>query len=146
MRVRARTGITRRARNHRSKAENTSARKAALPMEPTITLEFTSDTRRHLHELEHQLKQIHGVTVYYVEPRDNSAPVLISLGLSKKGEQANLEARRVAHTLYDFLHDSERDGQKSITLVTIEGESIDIAPLAEEEIREIVNRAYAEQP
>lgn len=115
-------------------------------MEPTITLEFTSDTRRHLHELEHQLKQIHGVKVFFVEPRDETAPVLISLGLSKKGEQADLEIRRVAHTLYDFVHDSEAESQRTITLVTIEGNSVDIAPLAEEEIREIIGQAYAGQP
>ena len=115
-------------------------------MEPTITLEFTADTRQHLHTLEHQLKQIHGVKVFFVEPRDEAAPVLISLGLSKKGEQANLEIRRVAHTLYDFLHSSEQDeSRKTITLVTIEGESVDIAPLAEDEIREIIGKAYAGQ-
>ena len=115
-------------------------------MEPTITLEFTSDTRQHLHELEHELKKIHGVTVYFVEPRDQAAPVLISLGLSRKGEQADLEIRRIAHALYDFLHSSESDdGRKTITLVTIEGESVDIAPLSSDEIRDIIGQAYAGQ-
>lgn len=117
-------------------------------MATTITLEFTSDTHQHLHELEHQLKQIHGVQVFFVPPRDKAAPVLISLGLSKKGEQADLEIRRVAHTLYEFLHDSkseETGSQKTITLVTIEGESVDIAPLSADEIREIVSKAYVGQ-
>ncbi len=115
-------------------------------MEPTITLEFTSDTRQHLHELEHELKAIHGVKVYFVEPRDEAAPVLISLGLSRKGEQADLEIRRIAHVLYDFLHSSESDeSQKTITLVTIEGESVNIAPLSSDEIRDIIAQAYAGQ-
>jgi phage-related protein len=115
-------------------------------MEPTITLEFTSGTRRHLHELEHELKEIQGVKVYFVEPRDESAPVLISLGLSRKRERAEMEIRRIAHVLYDFLHSSaSEESQRAITLVTIEGESVDIAPLSSEEIREIIGHAYAGQ-
>jgi hypothetical protein len=115
-------------------------------MEPTITLEFSSDTREHLHTLEHELKQIHGVQVFFVEPRDEDAPVLISVGVSKKGEQADLEIRRISHTLYDFLHNAASDeSQKIINLVTIEGERVNIAPLAAEEIKEIISNAYAGQ-
>lgn len=114
-------------------------------MEPTITLEFASDSQ-HLHELEHELKGVHGVRVYFVEPRDEEAPVLISLSLSKKVDQAEQEIRRVAHILYGFLHSSARtEHQQAITLVTIEGESIDITLLSSDEIRSIIGQAYAGQ-
>lgn len=117
-----------------------------MHMATTITLEFTSDTRQHLKELEHELKQIHGMVVFFVEPRDETAPVLISLDVGKKGEQAELAIRRSAHVLYDFLHNRTSEEQRAtITLVTIEGESVDIAPLAEEEIKEIISQAYAGQ-
>lgn len=114
-------------------------------MEPTITLEFTSDTRQHLKTLEHELKQIHSVQVFFVEPRDETAPVLISLGIGKKHE-AEVAIRRIAHTLYDFLHSSaNEETKKTLTLVTIEGDSVDIAPLSEEEIKTIIEQAYTGQ-
>jgi hypothetical protein len=116
-------------------------------MEPTLTLAFAADSQ-HLRELEHQLKGVEGLRVYFVEPADDdaSAPVLISLGLSRKGEQAEREVRRIAHILYDFLHRSERDeSQQAITLVTIAGESTNIVPLSFYEIRDIIAQAYAGQ-
>lgn len=114
-------------------------------MEPTITLECAADSQQ-LHELEHQLKGVHGTRVYFVAPADRVAPVLISLGLSRKGEQADLEIRRIAHILYDYLHSSEQDpGQQAVTLVTIEGERINIALLSSNEIRDIIEQAYAGQ-
>lgn len=114
-------------------------------MEPTITLECAADSQ-HLHELEHRLKGVHGVRVYFIAPADKTSPVLISLGLSGKGESAGLEVRRIAHILYDYLHSSERGpGQQAITLVTIEGERTNIALLASDEIRTIIGQAYAGQ-
>jgi hypothetical protein len=108
-----------------------------------LTLEFTSESREQLKNLEHQLKGIHGVQVFYVEPKDVTAPVLISLGLSRKHEKAELETRGIAHVLYDFVHGGAgEEAQKTITLVTIEGDSVDIATLSEEAIEETIRRAY----
>lgn len=115
-------------------------------MEPTITLEFTADTRQHLKTLEHELKKIHGVQVFYVEPKDETAPVLISIGIRKKDEQADITIRQVAHTLYDFVHgDAGKEGQKTISLVTIEGERVNIAGLDYEKIKQIITEAYTGQ-
>src|SRR5579875_3435049 len=114
-------------------------------MEPTITLEFTADTRQHLKALEHELKQAHGVQVFYVEPKDQTAPVLISVGIRRKDEQAELAIRHVAHTLYDFVHSASAEGQRTISLVTIEGERVNIASLDYEELRQIISDAYARQ-
>lgn len=115
-------------------------------METTITLECTLETHEHLKELEHELKQIHGLKVFFVEPRDADAPVLISISVLHKGEQAELAIRRIAHTLYDFVHSStEESGQRKLTLVTIEGESIDIEPLSNDEIWRIIDEAHAGQ-
>ncbi|HEY1350994.1 MAG TPA: hypothetical protein VGF67_15350 [Ktedonobacteraceae bacterium] len=114
-------------------------------MEPTITFEFAADSQ-HLRELEHQLKGVHGVQVYFVAPGEKTAPVLISLGLSSKGEQAAQEIRRIAHLLYDFLHSSKRDESwQTTTLVTIEGERLNIAALSSNEIRAMIAQAYAGQ-
>lgn len=109
-----------------------------------LTLEFTSESRAQLKDLEHRLKGIHGVQVFYVEPKDVTAPVLISLGVSRKSGRAELEIRGIAHVLYDFVHGGAgAEEQKVITLVTIEGDSVNIAPLAEEEIERIISEAYA---
>lgn len=111
-------------------------------MTTTITLEFSAEPG--LAELEHELKLIHGLKVFLVEPRDTSAPVLLSVAIGVHGsEQADLAVRRVAHTIYDFLHSSAREVQQSVTLVTIEGESVDIAPLSYAEIERIIAEAYA---
>jgi hypothetical protein len=115
-------------------------------METTITLECTLEIREHLRELEHELKQIHGLKVFFVEPRDADAPVLISISVLHKGEQADLAIRRIAHSLYEFVHSSaEEAGRRKLTLVTIEGESVDIKPLSSEEIRQIIAEAHAGQ-
>jgi len=117
-----------------------------MRMETTITLECLLETREHLKELEHELKQIHGVKIFYVEPRDTDAPVLISISVLHKGEQAELAIRRIAHTLYEFVHSSaEVVGQRKLTLVTIEGESVDLEPLSSEELRQIIDEAHAGQ-
>ena len=113
-------------------------------MQTTITLEFTTETHEHLAELEYQLKQIHGLQVLFVPPKHKAAPTLISLGIGGKGEHANLAIRRIAHTLYDFLHRADGPSEK-ITMVTIKGENIDITPLAADQIRQIVADAYANQ-
>lgn len=113
-------------------------------METTITLECTLDKREHLRDLEHQLKQIHGLKVFFVEPRDEGAPVLISIGVPHK--QADLAIKRIAHTLYDYLHSStEQPGQRKVTLVTIEGTSIELATLESDEIEQIIAEAHAGQ-
>ena len=115
-------------------------------MTTTITLEFTSATHQHLKDLEYELKQISGTKVFLVEPRDAIAPVLISIGIDKKGEQADLIIRRITHTLYDFMHSSAQEASpQHLPLVTIEGESVDIAPLSFEEIRQLIADAHAGQ-
>ncbi len=113
-------------------------------MTTTITLEFIGEPR--LKELEHELKQISGLTVFLVEPRDEAAPVLLSIAIGKHGEQAEMAIRRITHTIYDFLHSSAQQvSQQSVTLVTIEGDSVNIAPLSSDEIRQIIANAYAGQ-
>lgn len=115
-------------------------------METTITLESSLAEREHLKELEHELKQIHGIKVFFVEPRDANAPVLISISVLHQGEQAELAIRRIAHALFTFLHGSaDEPGQRQMTLVTIEGESRDLVPLSSDEIRQIVTEAHEGQ-
>lgn len=107
--------------------------------ETTITIEFTSDTKEHLKSLEHQLKHIRDVGVDLVAPRDPVAPALVAIGINKAGERGEAAAQNVAQTLYAFLHgDASAAGHKKISLVTIEGERIDIEPLSVEQIREII--------
>ena len=111
-------------------------------METTVTIEFTSDTEQHLRILEHRLKSIHDVKVDMVEPKDHTAPALVAIEIGKSGERAELAAEGVARVLHDFLHtDTAALGHKTIFLVTIEGERIDIEPLSVEDIYEIVMTA-----
>lgn len=114
-------------------------------METTITLECTLETREHLKELEHELKQIHGLKVFFVEPKEAGAPVLISISVLHKGEQAELAIRRIAHTLFDFVQGSAEAVHRRVTLVTIEGESVDLTEMSSEEIRQIISEAHAGQ-
>ena len=115
-------------------------------METTITLECTLETREHLKELEHELKQIHGLKVFFVEPRDADAPILISISVLHKDEQADQAIRRITSTLFDFVHGSGVvPGQRKITLVTIEGESVDLVPLSSDEIQQVITEAHAGQ-
>lgn len=115
-------------------------------METTITLECTLETHEHLREFEHELRQIHGLKVFFVEPRDAGAPVLISISVLHHGEQADLAIRRIAHTLYEFIHSSAREpGARRVTLVTIEGESVDLADLSSDQIRQIITEAHEGQ-
>ena len=115
-------------------------------MEPTLTLEFRADTREHLKALEHDLKNIHGVQVFFVEPKDETAPVLISIGIRKRDEQADMTIRHVAHTLYDFVHGGAgEESQKTISLVTIEGERVDVASLTYDALKQIIAEAYIGQ-
>lgn len=100
----------------------------------TASIEFYSESRQHLKALEHQLKHIRHVKVDLIEPRDHSAPALIALEMHKEGESA---ARDVAQVLSDFLHTGSA-GQSKISLVTIEGDRIDIAPLSVDEIANII--------
>jgi hypothetical protein len=113
-------------------------------METTITLEFFADTHQHLEALEHQLKQIHGIQVLLVLPKDSTAPALISLGIGHRGEQAERAIGTIGHVLYDALHSAGERSQK-ISLVTIEGENIDISSLGAEEIKGIIADAYTNQ-
>ncbi|HEY0757217.1 MAG TPA: hypothetical protein VGD98_24900 [Ktedonobacteraceae bacterium] len=115
-------------------------------MEPTLTLECTLEMREHLRELEHKLKQIQGLQVFYVEPEDADAPVLISVGIRHKDELADLTIRRITHTLFDFLHGSAREpGQRRARLVTIEGDNVDLEPLSSSEIKQVITEAYEGQ-
>ena len=105
----------------------------------TITIEFFSDTEKHLKILEHQLQHIHDVDVYLVEPKDPSAPALVAIGVNKSGERAEKAAHNVAQVLHDFIHDDKvAQGQKKILLFTIEGERVDIEPLSVDEIEGII--------
>lgn len=113
-------------------------------METTVTLEFTAETHKQLESLEHQLKHIHGIQVLLVLPRDETAPALISLGIGKKGEQAEQAIPQIAQLLSDFLHDPERMSQK-VELVTIEGENVDITSLTSEEMQRIIKDAHDNQ-
>ncbi len=111
-------------------------------MDTTVTVEFTSDTEEHLRILEHQLKSIHDVKVDMVEPKDHTAPALVAIEIGKSGERAELAAEGVARVLHDFLHtDTAALRHKTIFLVTIEGERIDIEPLSMGEISEIIMTA-----
>jgi len=102
----------------------------------TASIEFISDTKQHLKTLEQHLKHIHDVRVDLVEPRDHTAPALISLDIHKGGAQT---ARAIAQILHDFLRaDASIQGQQHIFLVTIEGERINIEPLSVEEITGII--------
>ena len=111
-------------------------------MDTTISIEFRSDTRAHLKTLEHQLKHIHDVHIDLVEPRDQSAPALIAIGIGKSGERGYQAARHIAQVLHDFLHvDANETSQKKIYMVTIEGDRQDIEPLSTTEIEQIIINA-----
>ncbi len=111
-----------------------------------ITIEFFSDSEQHLKILEHQLKHIHDVDVYLIEPKDSTAPALVAIGLSKGGERAAKAAHNIAQVLYDFIHDeADPQIQKKILLFTIEGEHIDLEPLTAGEIEGIIVTAKKEE-
>lgn len=115
-------------------------------METTFTLESMLDNLEPLRELEHQLKLIHGLKIFFVEPEDTNAPVLISVGIHARGEQAELAIRRIAHELFDFLHASAEElSPRQLTLVTIEGQSFELEPLSSDEIKQIITEAYEGQ-
>ncbi len=105
-------------------------------METTLSLEFLFEVRQHLKDLEHQLRHISGVHVDLVVPRDHAAPVLVSMSINERAEQA---PQQVARTLYSFLHtDQGVQGQKQIFLVTKEGDRVDIEDLSAEQINDII--------
>lgn len=105
-------------------------------METIISLEFISDTKDHLKTLEHQLKHIHGVQVELVEPRVSTAPALIGIGINPGVAEV---AQDVAQTLYSFLREEQStQRQKKISLVTAEGDRVDIANLSVEDIHRII--------
>ena len=112
-------------------------------MDTTVNIEFTSDTRQHLKTLEQQLKHIHDVKIDLLAPKDISiAPALIAIGLDRHIEKAQRAAHTVAQTLYTFLHGDEAiQGQKKISLVTIEGDRINIESLDAAAIENIILEA-----
>lgn len=114
-------------------------------MEVTCTLEFPLEAREYLSSLEHALKQIHGIQVLLVLPHDVQAPALLSLGVGKGGEHAEIAIRRITHIIYDFLHSSAPQAARKIILVTNAGESVDITLLSSEEIKQVISEAYIEQ-
>ncbi|HYU75564.1 MAG TPA: hypothetical protein VEL31_23080 [Ktedonobacteraceae bacterium] len=108
-------------------------------MDTTITLEFFSETKEHLKTLEQQLKHEHDVDVDLLEPKDATAPVLVAIGIKKRGERAEKAAQRVAQILYRLLHDEVgATGQKQIVLFTREGDRVNIESLSIEEIEGIL--------
>jgi hypothetical protein len=111
-------------------------------LDTTVTIEFFTESEQHLKTLEQQLKHIHDVEIYLIEPRDANAPALVAIGIYKSGERAKMAVHNVAQGLYDFIHeDTGAPGQKQILLLTIEGERVDIEPLPIEEIERIINAA-----
>ncbi len=109
----------------------------------TISLEFQSDTKEHLKTLEQQLKHIHGVHVDLVEPRDTTAPALVGVSVDSTVSET---AQNVAQTLYSFLREKQSvQGQKKISLVTIEGNRVDIEDLSVEDIYKIIATAQEGQ-
>lgn len=107
----------------------------------TANIEFLSDTKQHLKEVEQQLKHVHNVKVSLVEPRNLTSPTLITIDIHKEGEET---ARNLAQVLYDALHaNAMTQGQKQIFLVTIEGDRVDIEPLNVEQITNIILGAEA---
>ena len=108
-------------------------------METTISIEFTSDTREHLKSLEQQLKHIHDIHVDVVEPRVDTAPALVGIGIGKGGERGHQAAQSVAQVLHDFLHtDANTTSAKKIYLVTIEGDRRDIESLSTPELGQLI--------
>ncbi len=113
-------------------------------MDTTVTIEFTSNMEQHLRTLEQQLKHIRDVKVDLVEARDHKAPSLFAIAIGKSGERAEKAAETVAQVLHDFLHtDTAALSHKTIYLVTIEGERIDIEPMSVEDITGIIMAAKA---
>ena len=111
-------------------------------VDTTVTIEFTSDMEQHLRTLEHELKHIRDVKIDLVEARDHKAPSLFAIEIGKSGERAEKAVETVAQVLRDFLHtDTAALSHKTIYLVTIEGERIDIEPMSVEEIKGIIMAA-----
>jgi len=111
-----------------------------------ITIEFFSDTEEHLKILENQLKHIHDVDVYLIEPKDANAPALVAIGVTKGGERAAVAAHNIAQVLHDFIHaESSSQTQKKILLFTIEGGRIDLEPLTADEIEGVIVTAKKEE-
>lgn len=111
-----------------------------------ITIEFFSDTEQHLKILENQLKRIHDVDVYLIEPKEATAPALVAIGVTKGGERAAKAAHNIAQVLHDFIHTRTSPlGEQKILLFTIEGGRIDLEPLTAEEIEGIIVTAKKEE-
>lgn len=107
----------------------------------TANIEFLSDTKQHLREIEQQLKQIHHIKVDLVEPLAQQAPALIAIDIHRGGEET---AHAIAQVLYNTLHVQDAtQGQKQIFLVTIEGDRVDIEPLTVEQITSVLLGAEA---
>lgn len=107
----------------------------------TANIEFLSDTKQHLEELEQQLGSIHHIKVDLIEPLDQSAPALITIDIHRGGEEI---VRSIAQVLYNSLHVGVvGQGQKQIFLVTIEGDRVDIEPLSVEQITNVLLGAEA---
>jgi hypothetical protein len=111
-----------------------------------ITIEFFSDTEEHLKILENQLKRIHDVDVYLIEPKDPAAPALVAIGVTKGGERAAVAAHNIAQVLHDFIHDEMGlQAQKKFLMFTIEGGRIDLEPLTADEIEGVIVAAKKEE-
>jgi hypothetical protein len=111
-----------------------------------VTIEFFSDSEQHLKILENQLKHIHDVDVYLIEPKDATAPALVAIEITKAGERAEIAAHNISQVLHDFIHDETGPQvQKKILLFTIDGGRLDLEPLTADEIEEILLTAKNEE-
>ena len=114
-------------------------------METTCTLELPLEAQPYLNVLEDDLKQIHGIQVLLVLPKDEHAPALISLGIGGNAEASTAAIRRITHILYSFLHGNASQSARQITLVTSNGNSVTLTALSSESIRQIIQEAYDNQ-
>jgi hypothetical protein len=105
----------------------------------TATLEVRSGTREYYEEIERQLKTIQHVRVGAVEPLEADAPTLVTIEIHREGEET---ARRVAQVLCDASH-ANTGVQGQMSLVTIEGDRVDVGQLSVEQVTNVILGAEA---
>lgn len=115
-------------------------------MASSMTVECTGGNWKQLEALEHQLKHIHQVRTFLVEPRDVDVPVLLSINIDinpEHEEQIVQAASRITHELFSFLHSSQTTGQENMVLVNAAGEETPITAFSAEEIQQTILKALA---
>jgi hypothetical protein len=111
-----------------------------------MTVECTGGNWKLLEELEHQLKHIHQVRTFLVEPREKDIPVLLSINVDinpEHEEQLSQAAQRITHELFSFLHSSKASGHEAMVLVNAAGIETTIETLTEEGIQQTILEALA---